>query len=72
MAEKNYRIIITRFEHPIADEIETSQSKHRRMMNMGMDDNYPRPTMIEPGVLSTELTEDQFKTVQREILKVFE
>lgn len=66
--EKNYQIIITRKEPNPKNVAELeARAIHGRHYE---EDSYPAE--ITTSVLMTEVTEQQFKTIQREILKVFE
>lgn len=72
--EPTYRITITRLEvRPEANDENLSRDRRNARM-MGIEDDrrmYP-PMVAEIGVLSTEISAEQFKTVQREVLKAFE
>ena len=65
----NYRIIISKREpNPnFASEMEQYERNNR----FGYDPNRPQE-QISTDVLITELSEEQFKKVKAEVLKVFE
>lgn len=69
----NYKIYITRTEPN--ENIEKEQEQYDRGMRGGYRNNgdYPMPpmTQVTKDVLMVELTEEQFKSVKAEVLKVF-
>lgn len=73
----NYRIIITKREpNPnYAQELEEFDSKSRsyydRGMGMGGIEREHPKTEISTDVLITEVTEEQYKKIQAEFIKVF-
>ncbi len=72
--KKNYRLTITRVapNPEYAKEIEDIEKHRNRMFDdRGRDFSIPPQKEITTDILITEITEEQFKVIRAESLKVF-
>jgi len=73
--EKNYRIVITRVE-PNPKFAQEMEERTRPGMSFAtrsydrMDDTFP-PEKITTDILVTEVSEEQFEKIRKEVLTVF-